>query len=146
MNSNTRYVFDTNVILSALFFRDSVPGRVFFRSLDRGTILLSASLGKEINDVLGRKKFAHYVTPKEREQFLEALVRESELVEITETVQVCRDPKDDRVLELAINGIASFIVTGDQDLLVLNPFRGIPIVTPSQLLEWLSEQSPDSES
>ena len=48
---------------------------------------------------------------------------------------VCRDPKDDRILELALNGDAGVIVTGDMDLLVLNPFRGVRIVTPTEFLE-----------
>lgn len=74
------------------------------------------------------------MTLEERERFLEALVREAELVEITEEIYVCRDPKDDQILELAVNGKASCIVTGDQDLLVLNPFRRIPIVTPAEFL------------
>ena len=60
---------------------------------------------------------------------------ESELVDATERVNVCRDPKDDRILELAINGDAAAIVTGDSDLLVLNPFRGVRIVTPAEFLE-----------
>jgi hypothetical protein len=75
----------------------------------------------------------------EREQFLAILIQESELVDITETVKVCRDSKDDRVLELAVSGGASFIVTGDQDLLVLNPYRGVKILTPSSLLELANE-------
>ena len=54
----------------------------------------------------------------------------AELVTITERVAVCRDPTDDKFLELAINGRADMIVTGDLDLLVLDRFRGIPIVTP----------------
>jgi len=142
MNSDTRYVFDTNVIISALLFNTSVPGQAFTRSLDGGTILISQSLVEELNDVLGRDKFNRYVTWEERERFLESLIRESELVEITETVEACRDPKDDRILELAVNGGASFVVTGDDDLLVLHPFRGIRIVTPAKLLEVLDESSP----
>jgi putative PIN family toxin of toxin-antitoxin system len=134
MNSDTRYVFDTNVIISALLFNSSVPGQAFTRSLDNGTILISQSLVEELNDVLGRDKFNRYVTRKERESFLESLIRESELVEITEAVQACRDPEDDRILELAVNGSASFVVTGDDDLLVLNPFRTIQIVRPARLL------------
>jgi hypothetical protein len=50
--------------------------------------------------------------------------------EITEYVTVCRDPTDDKFLDLAINGRADLILTGDKDLLVLNPFRGITIVAP----------------
>lgn len=143
MNSDTRYVFDTNVIISALLFNTSVPGQAFSRSLDKGTILISQSVVQELNDVLGRDKFNRYVTREERETFLESLIRESELVEITETIETCRDPKDDRILELAVNGNASLIVTGDDDLLVMNPFRSIQIVTPATLLQLLDESSPE---
>ena len=146
MNSDTRYVFDSNVIISALLFNTSVPGQAFTQSLDNGTILISQSLVEELNDVLGRDKFNRYVAREERESFLESLIREFELVEIIEAVQACRDPKDDRILELAVNGNASFVVTGDDDLLVLNPFRDIQIVTPARLLELLDESSPESET
>lgn len=131
----TRIVFDTNVTISALLFTDSVPGRAFIRALDQGTILVSVALVGELSRVLGRGRFDRYVTREERDGFLESLIRESNLIEITETVQVCRDPKDDQVLELAVNGGASCIVTGDADLLVLNPFRGIEIITPAIFLK-----------
>ncbi|MCG8448042.1 MAG: putative toxin-antitoxin system toxin component, PIN family [Pirellulales bacterium] len=130
-----RYVFDTNVIVSALLFNQSIPGQAFIRSLDSGTILISTALIEELNDVLAREKFNSYVTGEERESFLESLIHESELVEITEVVKACRDPKDNCILELAISGKASSVITGDQDLLTLNPFRDIPIVTPASLLE-----------
>ena len=61
-------------------------------------------------------------------------------------VQACRDPKDDRILELAVNGNATTVVTGDDDLLVLNPFRGIPIVTPAVLLQNLDTRSSENET
>lgn len=146
MKSDTRYVFDTNAIISTLLFNKSVPGQAFTRSLDHGTILISHALVMELNDVLGRDKFKRYVTREEREDFLETLIRESELVEITDKVQACRDPKDDRILELALNGNASFVVTDDNDLLVLNPFRDIQIVTSAKLLELLDESSPESKT
>lgn len=146
MNSENRYVFDTNVIISALLFNTSVPGQAFTRSLGNGTILISRSLVEELNDVLARDKFNRYVTHQERESFLESLIRESELVEITEEVKACRDPKDDRILETAVNGNATFIVTGDDDLLVLNPFREIPIVTPADLLQKLDTAYHEGET
>ena len=101
---------------------------------------------EELNDVLGREKFRRYVTLEERERFLQALIREAQLVEVTEVVQVCRDPQDDRILELAVSGNASFVVTGDSDLLELSPFRGIQILTPSKLSELLREQSTETET
>ena len=130
----TRYVFDTNVLVSALLFRASKPASAFGRALESGTILTSAACLSELNDVLSRAKFSRYVDPDERRRFLGAFIREAHLVEIRESVEACRDPKDDQVLELAVNGRAGAIITGDADLLALNPFRGIPILTPAEFL------------
>lgn len=130
----TRYVFDTNVIVSALLFNASKPGLAFVQAVDSGTILASAELLTELNDVLSRPKFGEYIERAERERFLGAFVREVRFVEIRETVRACRDPKDDQVLELAVNGRADCIITGDTDLLALSPFRGIEIITPADLL------------
>ena len=63
-------------------------------------------------------------------EFLATVVRESELVEETAAVSVCRDPKDDKFLELALSGAATHIISGDDDLLSLHPFRGIAILSP----------------
>ena len=131
----TRFVFDTNVIVSAVLFDNSVPSQAFIRALNHGSILISGSLIRELDDVLNRDKFDRYVSREERDGFLESLIRESDLIEITESVQVCRDPKDDRILELAISGNAELIITGDADLLVLNPFRGVQILTPAEFLK-----------
>ena len=130
-----RFVFDTNVTVSALLFNDSVPGQAFTRALDHGSILVSGSLVRELSRVLGRERFDRYVSREEREVFLESLIREADLIEITESINVCRDPEDDRILELAVNGNATYIVTGDADLLVLNPFRGVKILTPAEFLQ-----------
>ena len=59
----------------------------------------------------------------------------AELVTITERIAACRDPTDDKFLELAVNGRADLIVSGDGDLLALNPFRQIPIVTPAAFVQ-----------
>jgi predicted nucleic acid-binding protein len=56
------------------------------------------------------------------------------LIKISEKITICRDPKDDKFLELAVNGQANFIITGDEDLLVLNPFRNIEIITVNEFL------------
>jgi predicted nucleic acid-binding protein len=56
------------------------------------------------------------------------------VVPITTSVKECRDPKDDKFLELAISGGASYIVSGDADLLTLHPFRGIAVITPQDFL------------
>ena len=84
--------------------------------------------------MLYRPRFDSYVSREGRDGFLRALLRQSELVEITESVRVCRDPKDDKILEIAINGNADYIISGDNDLLELNPFRGISIISPAEFL------------
>ena len=130
----SRIVFDINVIVSALLFSDFVPGRAFKKGLIHGTILISGLLARELNQVLSRRKFDRYISQKERDEFLAAQIRSTDQIEITEYVRVCRDPCDNLVLEVAINGEASYIVSGDHDLLVLNPFRGVEILTPAEFL------------
>ena len=66
---------------------------------------------------------------------LARMLAAAELVTITERIAACRDPTDDKFLELAVNGHADLIVTGDGDLLALNPFREIPIVTPAAFVQ-----------
>lgn len=134
MTPRLRLVFDTNVIVSADLFEDSVPGRALSLALDLGTLLLSEALIEELQAVLSRPRFDRYATRAEREEFLRDLVREAPTIAITQQIQACRDPDDDKILELAVNGEAHYIVTGDDDLLVMNPFRGIDIVTPAEFL------------
>ena len=66
--------------------------------------------------------------------FFGVFVEKATLLEITESVQECRDRKDDKILELAFNGSADYIITGDRDLLVLHPFRGVSIITADEFL------------
>jgi putative PIN family toxin of toxin-antitoxin system len=65
---------------------------------------------------------------------LSNLLARAELVAIVERIAACRDPTDDKFLELAVNGRANLIVSGDGDLLALDPFRNIPIITPAAFI------------
>jgi uncharacterized protein len=134
MSSKSRYVFDTNVIVSSLLFNNGNPSKAFRYALQYGEILLSLELLEELSDVLGREKFDCFLTSEERDEFLESFIERATLVEIIERVQECRDPKDDKILELALNGQAEYIVSGDKDLLVLHPFRNVKIVTAEEFL------------
>ena len=128
-----RVVLDTNIIIS------SALGGALELILDKWaedafTVIITSDILVEYFEVLNRPKFrlkqatidriirysyqfAEFVIPEERIQFVEA------------------DPKDDKFLELAVNGKADFLVTGDHDLQVLHPFRGIPILAPRMFLE-----------
>jgi putative PIN family toxin of toxin-antitoxin system len=140
MRNEVRYVFDTNVIVSALLFENGKPAQALRYALANGEVLLSLDLLEELNEVLGREKFNRYLTSEEREEFLEALIERAVLVEITENVQECRDPKDDEVLELALNGEAQYIISGDRDLLVLHPFRDVLVITADEFLKTIESR------
>jgi putative PIN family toxin of toxin-antitoxin system len=129
-----RFVLDTNVLISALLLRDSVTRRAFDSAFANGKVLLSFELLAELNEVLGRKQFRKYVDEADVRRFAAALVREAEWVEVATTIAACRDPKDDTILALAVDGRAACVVTGDADLLSLDPFRGIRIERPDQFL------------
>jgi uncharacterized protein len=143
MTRNERFVFDTNVLVSALLFAESKPAQAFFTALRRGILLTSLAALHELRDVLHRKKFDKYLTIEEREQFLDQYTRSATIIAITETIQVCRDAKDDKFLEIAANGAATYLITGDPDLLVLHPFRGIPVVSPDTFLVMAAQAAFD---
>jgi putative PIN family toxin of toxin-antitoxin system len=88
----------------------------------------------ELAEVLARSKFDRYLTVSERQEFLRLFGRIAERIRIIHVVHACRDPKDDKFLELAVNCSAHLMMTGDADLLVLRPFRGIDILSPASYL------------
>jgi len=134
MKSKDRFVIDTNVMVRAVLIGTSLASEAFQKARQLGEILLSLTVAEELNDVLGREKFDRYITRDDRERFLAALIQTAKFIEVTEQIVACRDPDDDKFLELAVSGNATCIVTADDDLLVLNPFRGIPILSIEQFL------------
>jgi hypothetical protein len=130
-----RFVFDTSVLISAALSDESTSRRAFDRALDCGIMLLSFPVVAEVKEVLTRNKFRQYITEDEARQFLAMLAGASQWVEIDVIISDCRDPSDNKFLELAVSGQATHIVTGDDDLLVLNPFHGKPVLTPNEFLQ-----------
>lgn len=129
-----RAVFDTNVLVSAALLPRSVPRRALSAALGAGRVLASAVTLAELHEVLTRPRFDRRAPLEGRMEFFAAVVLLVEEVDTSTPVAACRDPDDDKFLEVAVNGRATHVVTGDQDLLVLHPFRGIPIVTPAAFL------------
>lgn len=135
MTSDLRFVFDTNVIVSAMVLPRSRARQAFDRAIACGTLLISATTVQELDAVIQRPKFDRYATLDQRLRFLTAFMLAASFVPVTEVVTDCRDAKDNKFLELAVSGKSTSIVSGDDDLLVLHPFRGIPIVSPRQFLD-----------
>ena len=89
----------------------------------------------ELVDVLARPKFDRYVSLADRQQFIRLLGGIVPVIPITQRITACRDPKDDKFLDVALNGDARMILTGDNDLLeLLHPFHGIEILKPADFL------------
>lgn len=130
-----RYVVDTNIIVSSFFSPKSTTKQAFDKALSSGDVLASETTFDELFEVIQRKKFDKYLSLEKRLAFFEELQEEFLLVDIDERIEACRDPKDDKFLEVAVNGQAFAIVTGDKDLLVLNPFRDIAIITAREFLD-----------
>ncbi|NBQ02855.1 MAG: putative toxin-antitoxin system toxin component, PIN family [Opitutae bacterium] len=130
-----RFVVDTNVLVSHLLLPESVPGQALRLAFSLGDILVSDATLTELATVINRPKFDKYISKPDRRKFFEVLAPLCIKVEIIQTIQASRDRKDDKFLEVAINGSADFILTGDTDLLELHPFHEIPIYSPSQFLE-----------
>jgi putative PIN family toxin of toxin-antitoxin system len=97
-------------------------------------MLVSGDTLAELQEVLRRSKFDPYVSRALREQFLTILPTFTTHVAIVERIEPCRDPRQDKSLETAVNGQADLLVTGDRALLDMKTFRSIAIVSPSGYL------------
>lgn len=135
MRARKRIVADTNCLISRLLLPKSVPGEAVRHAVEYGSLLVSEATMNELADVLSRPKFDRYITLEDRQQFLRLLGRLAEFVAAVYTVRECRDPKDNKFLEVALSGKADVILTGDADLLTLNPWREIAILSPAQYLK-----------
>jgi putative PIN family toxin of toxin-antitoxin system len=135
MRARERIVADTNCLVSRLLLPSSVPGNAVRQAVDSGLLLVSEATMNELADVLARPKFDRYVSLADRQQFLRLLGRVAEFVPIVYPVRECRDPEDDKFLDVALNGKAGVILTGDSDLLVLHPWQGIAILSPARYLK-----------
>jgi len=132
-----RAVFDTNVLVSALLWHG--PPHALLEQVRNGSIALitSPALLAELADVIGRAKFDAILVRANtsREQALAQVRQLAEVVDPPPLPQpVCRDPDDDAVLALALAAKVDCIVSGDDDLLVLETFQGIAIITSAQAL------------
>lgn len=134
MTPELRVVIDTNVLISQLLLPQSKPADAVRVTLRLGTLLTSTDHLRELFDVVMRAKFDAYAPADVRLGQLRRLAGLAVPVRIVRRIRLCRDPKDDMLLEIAANGGASHLVTGDSDLLQLDPFESVRIITPSTFL------------
>ena len=129
-----RVVIDTNVLISGLFSTTSTPALAVDRAVTKAQLVATTDTLRELIEKLQSPKFDRYVRRERRDALLERVASLVEIIDVLQPIRASRDPQDDKFLEAAVNGLADVIVTGDKDLLDLNPFRGIAIVTPATYL------------
>lgn len=130
IDSSMRLVIDTNVLISAILSPDSVAARVLNWGENNASILYSTATLTELLSVLGRSKFSKYIDPEDIDGLARRIKTTWFFVEIIQQIKLCRDAQDDKFIELALNGDASHLITGDNDLLVLQAIQNISIINP----------------
>lgn len=129
MRDNTvRVVIDTNIWISFLIGK-TISGLSEAIISGQVIVLFSNDLFSELIEVLNRPKFKKYFSASAIEELIALLYEKVELIEIINHFNDYRDPKDNFLLDLAVSGHANYLVTGDTDLLILNPFHGVEIIS-----------------
>src|SRR3546814_13984838 len=131
---NKFFVFDTKTLISAVFNETSPPALALKKARTIGTLLVSDGIIAEYLMVFAREKFNRWLSLEIRIAFIENIISNALPIQIVENIQECRDPKDDKYLSLAVSAQADAILTGDNDLSVMNPFRQTPILNASDFL------------
>jgi uncharacterized protein len=134
MSAQKRLVLDTNLLVSGMLFRSSIPRRAIVKAHDEGLILASEATLAELLEVFQRPKFDRAARFELRVSLVREYARRCNVIAVHSIIRACSDPKDNNFLELAVDGRADFILTGDSDLLTLHPFHGVAIITPTQYL------------
>jgi putative PIN family toxin of toxin-antitoxin system len=129
------FVFDTNSLISANLLPGSVNRQAYDKARETGILVYSSETFAEFSDTFARPKFNKYISKERIQAEISAFERTGQLITVSTTITASRDPKDNKFLELAVEANAICIITGDKDLLVLNPFRQIPILTAAEFLE-----------
>lgn len=134
MQKVSRIIIDTNLWISFLITGDfSKLDEIIFSR--QGILIFSQELLDEFLEVARRPKFKRFFSSSDIEEILETIDEYAEFVTVQTKIEVCRDPKDNFLLSLSIDGNADFLLTGDQDLLELTKFGETTIKTISDFLK-----------
>lgn len=135
-----RAVVDTNILTRAVIRPSGIVGPIAARLRAGAYVtILSAPLFEEFVEKLNlpRIREKYHIDAQTIETFVAELAASGEMVMPTRRIEICRDANDNKVLEAAVEGHANYIVTSDENLLILDPFEGIRIVKPRVFLEQL---------
>lgn len=134
-----RIILDTNIWISFLISK-YFPELGGLIKTGKMVLIFSNELIEEFIEVVNRPKFKHYFTTKDIEKLLKTFDQFAELIEVTSQLKLCRDEKDNFLLDLAVDGSADYLITGDKDLLILERIKKTQILTYQEFLETLSSK------
>lgn len=130
------FVLDTNILISATLKPSSMPANAVAHAIQRGKLIFSTETENELREVIARDKFNKYIPALQRLNSVDQLIIQSEGKHVSiQLAGVCQDVRDVKFLNLALEYKADCIVSGDHHLLMLHPFRGIPILSPADFLK-----------
>ena len=135
-----RAVVDTSIVVRAVLKPLGTVGPILDLLAEKRYLLLySEATLEEVIDVLVRPRLRRRFPLQSRDPqtVVDLILLRGEAVKPRHRLTVCRDPKDDKFLDVAVEGHADALVSGDEDLLVLHPFQAIPIVQPAEFLAML---------
>jgi len=132
-----KIILDTNLWISFLISKklDTIDELLLRGKI---TLLFSHELIEEFTNVTSRPKFKKYFSEEDILKLLLFFDLYGKLITISSSIDICRDFKDNFLLNLAVDGKADFLVTGDEDLLSLKEIEGIPILSFNQLISKIS--------
>jgi putative PIN family toxin of toxin-antitoxin system len=130
----SRIIIDTNLWISFLITKNFTKlDEIIFSK--KCVLVFSKELLEEFLTVAKRPKFRRFFSSSDIEEILETIQEYAEFIEVTSKTEVCKDPKDNFLLSLSMDGSADFLLTGDNDLLMLPKFRKTAIITISDFLD-----------
>jgi putative PIN family toxin of toxin-antitoxin system len=131
-----KIILDTNILVSAFVFGGEIKKKLEYILADNTIHLLTSKvIVEELREVVFRDKFKVFQDEKFLTLQLNAFLSNVIIVIITQNFDNCRDKKDNKFLDLAVSGQADFLITGDKDLLELNPFHGVQILTLTDFID-----------
>lgn len=137
MDNYKKYICDTNILLSSLLSDSSPPAKTIDYIRKNGLFSFSQDTFIEFEEVLNRPKFDKFLSIDTRLNFISEVRDLSVFYEINQKIDICRDPKDNKFLDVAIASSADYLITGDDDLLVLKSIKNTTIITPRKFIDLL---------
>jgi uncharacterized protein len=136
-----RVILDTNTLISGVLFKGELLREAVRIAFDHYQPVFSTPTWDELAEVFQRDKFDRALPRGQRFRVIAEMARRIEIIEPSSVVHDCRDPRDNKFLALALDSQSSHIVSGDQDLLVLHPWRDIRILSPGDFVRAFEAQS-----